>query len=62
MGGSVRARKRNVEVVAVKENLLEVNADKTKYMVRSRDQNAGQSRNMKADNNSFGRVEDFRYL
>ena len=28
-------------VVATKENGLEVNADKTKYMVMSRDQNTG---------------------
>jgi len=29
-------------VVATRENGLEVSADKTKYMVMSRDQNAGQ--------------------
>jgi hypothetical protein len=28
----------------------------------SRDQNAGQSHNIKIDNKSFARVEDFRYL
>ena len=33
-----------------------------KYMVMSRDQNAGRSRNIKIDNSSFERVEDFRYL
>ena len=37
-------------------------ADKTKYMVVSRDQNAGQSHDMKTDNSSFERVEDFKYL
>jgi len=41
---------------------LEVNADKTKYMVMSRDKNAGQSHGMKTDNNSFERVEEFKYL
>jgi len=37
--------KENAEalVVATKEIGLEVNADKTKYMIMSRDQNAGQS-------------------
>jgi len=48
--------------VASKEIGLEVNADKTKYMVMSRDQNAGQSRSMKIDNNSFENAEEFKYL
>jgi len=39
-----------------------VNADKTKYLVMSRDQNAGRSHNIKTDNNSFERVEEFNYL
>jgi len=39
-----------------------VKADKTKYMVKSRDQNAGRSHNIKTDNNSFERVEQFKYL
>jgi hypothetical protein len=34
-------------VVTDKETGLEINADKTKYMVISRDQNAGQSHNVK---------------
>ena len=41
---------------------LEVNADKTKYMVMSRDQNAGRSHNIKTDNSSFERVEQFKQL
>ena len=45
-----------------KETGLEVNVDKTKYMVVPRDQNAGRSRSMKVDNSSFQRVEEFRYL
>jgi hypothetical protein len=49
-------------VVASKEIGLEVNADKTKYMVMSRDQTAGRSDSMKIDNNSFERVEQFKYL
>ena len=42
-GGSVHTVKENPEtlVVASKEIGLEVNVDKTKYMVMSRDQNAG---------------------
>ena len=45
-----------VLVVASREILLEVSADKIKYMVMSRDQNAGQN-NIKIDNNFFERVE-----
>jgi hypothetical protein len=49
-------------VVASTEIGLEANADKTKYMVMSRDQNAGRSQSMKTDNSSFERVEEFKYL
>ena len=64
LGGSVRAVKEKAEalIVATKENGLEVNADKTKYMVMSRDRNAGHSHSMKIDNHSFERVEEFKYL
>ena len=49
LGGSVHTVKENAEalVVATKETGLEVNADKTKYMVMSQYQNAGQSHNIK---------------
>jgi hypothetical protein len=49
-------------VVASKEIGLEVNADKTKYMVISRDQNAGWSNSVKMYNCSFDWVEQFKYL
>ena len=48
--------------MANKETGLEVNADKTKYMVMSRDQNAGRSHSIKNDNSSLSRVEEFKYL
>ena len=35
-------------------------ADKTKYMVMSRDQNEGRSHNIKTDNSCFERVEEFK--
>ena len=60
MGGSLHTIKENAE--ASIEIGLEVNANKTKYMVMSRDQNAGQNHNMKFDNRSFERVEEFKYL
>ena len=55
LDGSVHTLKKNTEalVVASKENGLEVYADKTKYMVMCRDQNAGQSHNMKIANSSL---------
>ena len=48
--------------VASKEIGLEVNSDKSKYMVVSRYQNAGRSQNIKADNSSFERVKELKYL
>jgi len=64
LGGSVHTVKENAEalVVATKEIGLEVNVDKTKYMIMSRDQNAGRSQIMKIDNSSIERVEEFKYL
>jgi len=64
LGGSVHTVKENAEalVVASKEIGLEVNADKTKYMVMSRDRNAEKRHSMKIGNSSFERVEEFKYL
>jgi hypothetical protein len=62
LGGSVSTILKNIEalVVASKEIYLEVNADKTKYMVMPRDQNAGQSH--KIASRFFEKVEEFKYL
>ena len=49
-------------VVATKEIGLEVNADKSKYMVMSRNRNAGRGHSVKIDNISIERVEEFKYL
>ena len=64
LGESVCALKKNAEasVVSSKEIGLEVNADKTKYLVMSQDQIAGRSHSIKIDNSSFERVEEFKYL
>jgi hypothetical protein len=64
LGGIVHTVKENAEVlvVASKENPLELNANKSKYMVMSRDQNAGRNRNNKIDNSSFEKVEELKYL
>ena len=62
--GSIHTVKENAEapVVATKEIGLAVNADKTKYMVMSREQTAGLSHTMKVDSSSVERVEEFKYL
>jgi hypothetical protein len=64
LGESVDTVKENSEalLVAGKETGLEVNGDKTKYMVISRDQNVGRCHSMKIDNSSFETVEEFIYL
>src|SRR5215813_3735928 len=55
-------RKMQKLVAATNEIGLEVNADKTKYMIMSRDQNTGRGHNMEIDNSSIERVEEFKYL
>ena len=64
LGGSIQTLKENAEalVAAAREIGLEVNADKTKYMVTSRNQNAGRIQSVRIDNNTFERVEEFKYL
>jgi sorting nexin-29 len=64
LGGSVHTVRENAEalVVATKEIGLEVNADKTKYMVMSRDRNAGRGDGVKIDNRSIERVEEYKCL
>jgi len=60
LGGSVHTIKNCVEALVVIG--LEVNADKTQYMVVSPLQDAGRSHSIKTDNSSFERVEEFKYL
>jgi hypothetical protein len=51
-----------LENEAGKEIGLEVNTEKTKYMLLSRQQNTGQNRDIKVGNRCFGNVEQFKYL
>ena len=64
LGGSIHTVKENAEdlVAATREIGLEVSADKSKYMVVSRDQNAGRIHSVRFDNSTFERVEVFKYL
>jgi len=64
LGGSVHTVKEITEalVVTCKHTGLELNDDKTRYMVTSRDQNPGRSHNINTDNTPCERVELFKYL
>ena len=64
LGGGIYTLKENAVafVAATREIRLEVSADKTKYIVMSQDQNAGQNRSVGIDNNTLERVEEFKYL
>ena len=64
LGGSVHNIKKNTDVLVVASREIgpEANASKSKYLVMSRDQNAVRSRNIKTDNSSFERVEEFKYF
>jgi hypothetical protein len=62
----IRFGTRNVNTEAVtgarKEVGLEVNAEKTKHVLLSRHQNAGQNHNIKTANKSFENMANFKYL
>ena len=64
LGASIHTIEKNMEalLVARKEIGLEVNADKNKYVVISRVQNARQIHNIMIDNTSFEKVKEFTYL
>jgi predicted oxidoreductase len=64
LGGNVHTIKENPEalVVTSKEIGLQVNADKTKYMVMSWDQNKEQNHSTMIGNSSFERLEELKYL
>ena len=52
----------NTLVPATRDIGLEVSSGKTKYVVMSRDQNAGRIDSVRMDNSTFERVEEFKYL
>jgi hypothetical protein len=64
LGASIHTIRKNTEtlLIASKEIGLEVNAEKTQYMVMSREQNAGQNGCIQTGNESFETVEQFKYL
>jgi hypothetical protein len=63
LGDNINAIKRNTQTLieVSKEVGLEVNTEKTKCMLLSRHQNAGQNHDIKIGNKSFENVPDFKY-
>jgi hypothetical protein len=63
LGDNIDTIKKNMGTLidASKEVGLEINAEKTKYMLLSRHQNVGENRDIKIANRSFGNVSQFTY-
>jgi hypothetical protein len=64
LGDNIDAIEKNTETLidASKEVGLEINVEKTKYMLLCRHQNAGQNRDIEIANRSFENVSQFKYL
>jgi hypothetical protein len=64
LGDSVNTITENSETLleASRDIGLEINAEKTKYMIMSRHPNSGQDQNIRIANESFGNVAKFKYL
>jgi hypothetical protein len=64
LGDIVNTIKENSEILleASRDIGLEINAEKTKYMIMSRYSNSGQNQNIRIANESFENVAKFKYL
>jgi hypothetical protein len=64
LGDILNAIKEHTEtlLVASRDTGLEINAEKTKYMIMSRHPNSGQNHNIRIANESFENVAKFKYL
>jgi archaellum component FlaC len=58
LGGSINTIKENTETL----RLVEINAEKTKYMIMSHHWNSGQDKNISTANELFENVAKFKYL
>jgi hypothetical protein len=64
LGDNIGTINKNTETLidASKEVGVQVNIEKTKYMLMSHDQNAGQNQDTQIGNRSFENVSQFKYL
>jgi sorting nexin-29 len=64
LGDSVNTIKENIRThsEASRDTGLEINAEKTKYMIMSRHPNLGQNQNIRIANELFENVTKFKYL
>jgi hypothetical protein len=64
LGDSINSTKDNTETVleASRDIGLEINAEKTQYMIMSRHPNSGQNQNIRIANEWFENVAKFKYL